>query len=271
MLNISIVAFNSDSNEMNQVIKKCLKINRLKNIYIIDNSPQKKLFSELISSSSIIYKHCPSNPGYGAGHNLAIRESIQNKLTYHLVLNSDVIFDDDLIDGMIDFCEKHDDIGLVGPKMLYEDKSFQFSRKLLPTPVNMFARAFLPKAIRSLIDKTYQLEDVDKSKNLEVPYLSGAFMLFRCTELEKVGLFDDRFFMYPEDIDISRRFYEVSRIMYVPKFEIIHKYGGATKKEIKMFIIHTFNMIKYFNKWGWIFDRQRREFNRKTLKQLNRE
>lgn len=269
MFNVSIVTFNTDYKEVNNVISKCMYSKNVNVIYIIDNSPNTDLKLKLIQSKNVEYFSNPSNPGYGAAHNLAIRLSLKNNIDFHLVINADTDFPNDLVDNMHEYAYGLKDVGLVAPKLLNEDLTIQYSRKLLPTPLNMFGRAFLPKQWRKNLDKTYQLENVDKNINIDVPYVSGAFMFFRCEALKKIGLFDERFFMYPEDIDISRRFYSKSRVLYVPKFEIMHKYGGATRKSLKMFLIHIINMIRYFNKWGWFFDYERRSFNNKTLKQAN--
>ncbi len=267
MLNVSIVTYLTNPDEVNYVVNQCLSSPVVENIYIIDNSPYDNLKHDLIFSSKVSYIHNPANPGYGASHNLAMKKSIAAGVIYHLVINADVVFKSELLKKMTEFGQENLDIGLFAPKMFFEDGSLQFSRRLLPNPMNMLSRAFLPTEWRKKMDKNYQLEDIDQNVTIDVPFVSGAFMLFRCEELKKIGLFDERFFMYAEDIDISRRFYSKSRVLYLPQFHVIHKYGGATFKSMKMFAIHVLNMIRYFNKWGWFFDYERRSFNSKTLKQ----
>lgn len=85
---------------------------------------------------------------------------------------------------------------------------------------------------------------------------------------QKVGLFDERFFMYPEDIDITRRMHRWYRTMFVPSVTIVHAHRAASYKNKKMLKIHMVNMIKYFNKWGWIVDKERSAWNRKLLDEL---
>jgi GT2 family glycosyltransferase len=214
--------------------------------------------------------HNPSNPGYGAAHNLGIKESLKSGVDYHLVLNSDVTFDLNLLEDIFKYAEDHREMALISPKMLFEDGNIQCNRKLLPTPLNMFLRAFLPSKYRSRLDKKFELANLGYKDLLHVPYVSGAFMFLRVSALKKVGLFDEKFFMYPEDIDLSRRIASFSGVYFVPNFVITHKYGGASHKSIRMFIIHAYNMFLYFNKWGWIFDKQRTKFNKRTINQLNR-
>jgi len=103
---------------------------------------------------------------------------------------------------------------------------------------------------------------------LDVPYLSGCFMLFRTEALKEVGLFDERFFMYPEDIDLTRRIHAKYRTVFYPEVSIIHHHAQSSYLNLKMLFIHITNMVKYFNKWGWILDKERKIINKKILEQL---
>jgi cellulose synthase/poly-beta-1,6-N-acetylglucosamine synthase-like glycosyltransferase len=87
---------------------------------------------------------------------------------------------------------------------------------------------------------------------MDVPYLSGCFMLFRVEALRKVGLFDERFFMSPEDIDISRRMDAEFRTVFFPGATIVHDHARESYKSMRSMWIHAENLIRYFNKWGWI-------------------
>ena len=94
-------------------------------------------------------------------------------------------------------------------------------------------------------------------------------MFFRLAVVKKIGYFDERFFMYPEDIDISRRMFKVSQLIYFPQATIIHDHARASYRNLRMLLIHAIQMIKYFNKWGWFFDRERNRINRTTLQELS--
>ena len=82
-------------------------------------------------------------------------------------------------------------------------------------------------------------------------------------------MFDERFFMYPEDIDITRRMHSKYRTMYWPNVSVVHAHRAASYKSTRMLKIHIVNMVKYFNKWGWFFDSERRKVNREILKETN--
>lgn len=267
MINVSIVTYLTPLKDVLNAVSTCCDSPLVENIYVIDNSPDDGLCEALPSKDKVKYIHNPSNPGYGAAHNIAINESLLHNIPFHLVLNADVIFDYRILEEIVAYADRYKNIGLIAPKMLYEDGSVQCSRKLLPTPINMFLRAFLPKPFRTRIDDRFQLECFGHDRPLFVPYVSGAFMFLRTSVLHKIGVFDERFFMYPEDIDLSRRVAQGSEVSFVPDFIITHKYGGATRKSLRMFVIHAFNMCRYFNKWGWVFDKGRRDLNKRTLEQ----
>lgn len=267
MINVSLVTYRTPLNDVLSAVFTCSESPFVENIYIIDNSPDNDLCGKLSSKSKVTYIHNPTNPGYGAAHNIAINYSLLNDIPFHLVLNADVIFDHRILEKLVSFANSYKNVGLIAPKMLYEDGSVQCSRKLLPTPMNMFIRAFLPKHFRTRIDDRFELKCFGYDKPLSVPYVSGAFMFLRTSTLHEIGVFDERFFMYPEDIDLSRRVAQHNDVRYVPEFIIIHKYGGATWKSFRMFFIHLFNMCLYFNKWGWVYDKGRRDLNKRTLKQ----
>jgi hypothetical protein len=267
MINVSIVTYLTPLEDVLNAVSTCYKSSLVESIYVIDNSPDDRLSESIINKRKVKYIHNPKNPGYGAAHNIAINNSLLESSPFHLVLNADVLFDYKLLERMVSYADRNKNIGLIAPKMLYEDGSIQCSRKLLPTPINMFLRALLPKSFRARADDQFQLECFGYDKPLIVPYVSGAFMFLRTSVLSEIGVFDERFFMYPEDMDLSRRIAKVSQVIFVPNFVITHKYGGATWKSFRMFFIHTFNMCRYFNKWGWVFDKGRSDLNQFTLEQ----
>jgi GT2 family glycosyltransferase len=99
--------------------------------------------------------------------------------------------------------------------------------------------------------------DADYNKQMDVPFLSGSFMFMRASILAEVKGFDERFFLYCEDLDLCRRIGEISRTVYFPGAKIYHGYQKASYLNTKLMLIHSFSAIKYFNKWGWIFDKKR--------------
>lgn len=238
-------------------------------VTVVDNSPDDSLRS-LCGELGVDYIYTGRNLGYGAAHNLAILNSLDRpEVVYHLVINSDVWFESGTIQSIVRHMDESPEIGQLIPRTVYPDGSLQHVVRLLPTPVDLIARRFLPSSWTEKRMRRFLLEFWDHASEANVPYHQGSFMFFRTKALREVGLFDERFFMYPEDIDLTRRMHRRYRTVYWPEATIVHAHRAASYKSKRMLWIHIVNMIRYFCKWGWIFDRERREFNRRFLKQLN--
>jgi len=185
-----------------------------------------------------------------------------------MVINPDISFNPAILSEIEEFMNNNSDIGLLMPKILYPTGEIQYLCKLIPTPFDLIVRRFLPKSWTQKRIEKFELRSSGYNKVMNVPYLSGCFMFLRTEALRQVGLFDERFFMYPEDIDLSRRIHRQYRTVFYPNTTIVHHHAQSSYIDSKMLFIHIYNMIKYFNKWGWIFDSERRKVNRKILKQI---
>lgn len=87
------------------------------------------------------------------------------------------------------------------------------------------------------------------------------YVMRRMGAIYDCGKFDERFFMYPEDIDLCRRIHRKYKTLYVPSPIVVHHHRKASYKSTRMLWVHIINMIKYFNKWGWWIDRERKQIN----------
>jgi GT2 family glycosyltransferase len=272
-INVSIVLFRNDKDLVKKAIYSCINSILINKLYLIDNSPTDALSCLANLDSKIIYIFNNANLGYGKTHNIALRKSIEESIPYHLVLNPDVYFEKGGLEELYNFMEANKDVGLVMPKVLYPDGDIQYLCKLLPTPLDLFGRRFLNfgpfKKIVEKRDEIYELRFTGYDKIMEVPYLSGCFMFIRTEVLKKVGLFDERFFMYLEDTDLSRRIHRVAKTIYYPYVHVFHEYGKGSYKSLKLLYYHIKSAIKYFNKYGWFFDKERKEINKRILKKLS--
>jgi GT2 family glycosyltransferase len=268
MITASIVTYNNAHDELHTVIN-CITNNNVDCIYIVDNSATDILRKFATSlSEKIVYIYGQGNVGYGAGHNIAIKKAIALNANYHLVLNADISFEANIINELTDYMEKHKDVGLIQPKIFYPNGQLQMLCKLLPTPQDILFRQFLPKKLRQKIDRKYTLADSGYDKIMNIPYLSGCFMYFRVDTLRNIGLFDERYFMYFEDTDISRRIYENYKTVFYPFVSIVHAHAAEYHRSIKIFIVAIKNAIRYFNKWGWWCDKKRKYINNQTIEMI---
>ena len=271
MLNISIVLYDPDWKQVEFLCRELSRARCVHTIYMVDNSKQgiDKLPFNL---PTVHYQwNNGKNLGYGAAHNLAIRESIYELIPYHLVINPDVKIKAEDLEYLHEVMEQFPRIGSLMPKVVYPNGELQYLCKLLPTPWDVFGRRFLPSWMMRRRNERYELRQSGYDKPMNVPYLSGCFMLLRTQAVLKARLFDERYFMYPEDIDLTRTIHRDYYTMYIPDVTIIHDHQKASYHSWRMTWIHIVNMCRYFNKWGWFFDAERRQINRETLNQISGE
>ena len=266
MLNTSIVLYNHSVVEIESLIKSLRQSKQVDEMFLIDNSPVRNPDFEKLPATYIFNN---KNLGYGAAHNIAIRKTIEQDIPFHLVVNPDIEFESSILEELEDFMQKNSDLGLLMPKVLYPTGEIQYLCKLLPKPSDLFFRRFLPSKWSQQSNERFELRQSGYDKLMDVPYLSGCFMLLRTQALKNVGLFDERFFMYPEDIDLTRRIHREYRTVFYPNVSVVHNHTRGSYKSGRLLWIHLINMIRYFNKWGWFFDAERKKVNEETLRKLN--
>ena len=266
MLNTSIVLYNHSVVEIESLIKSLRQSKQVDEMFLIDNSPVRNPDFEKLPATYIFNN---KNLGYGAAHNIAIRKTIEQDIPFHLVVNPDIEFESSILEELEDFMQKNSDVGLLMPKVLYPTGEIQYLCKLLPKPSDLFFRRFLPASWAKKSNEKFELRHSGYDKIMEIPYLSGSFMLLRTSALKEVGLFDERFFMYPEDIDLTRRINREYRTVFYPNVSVVHNHTRGSYKSGRLLWIHLINMIRYFNKWGWFFDAERKKVNEETLRKLN--
>ena len=270
-----IVAYNTDRNELKKIIECFQRVGLDFKLWISDNS-EKDSLREVINGFGddrigYIFNNC--NGGFGAGHNVVINKLINREVEseFHLIVNADVFFEENTIEKIVGYMRKNRKIGQIGPKIYGIDGEVTRSCRLLPSPLNLVFRRFLP--IKSIVDKLdydYEMKWYDYEEIIDVPILSGCFIFVRTDVLKEIGGFDKRYFMYMEDYDLCRRIGQKYRTVFYPEVKIIHEHGKASYKSRKMMIMHVKSAIKYFNKWGWFFDRERKVKNRECIRKYKK-
>ena len=175
------------------------------------------------------------NKGFSAANNQAIRQATGK---YILLLNPDTVVEEQTFHMVCAFMEAHDNAGGLGVQMIDGKGNFlPESKRGLPTPTVAFYKIFGLSNLfpRSKTFGRYHLGYLDKNETHIVDVLSGAFMLIRKTVLDKIGLLDEDYFMYGEDIDLSYRITKAGyKNYYFPDTRIIHYKGESTKKSEKI-------------------------------------
>ncbi len=231
---------------LHSVMKACEGI--AAEVFVVDNNSvdgSVEMVRQKFSSAILIDNK--DNLGFSKANNQAIRQS---KGEYVLLLNPDTVVEENTFKKIVDFMDSNPDAGGLGVKML--DGSGKFlaeSKRGLPTPSAAFYKisglaALFPK---SRTFGQYHLGYLSKDEIHEVEILAGAFMLLRKSVLDKVGLLDEDFFMYGEDIDLSYRIIKAGyKNFYFPETRIIHYKGESTKRSSVNYVLVFYNAMIIF-------------------------
>lgn len=197
------------------------------------------------------------NIGYSKGNNVGIKQATGR---YIMIMNPDIVVFEGVFEKLVEFMDNRSDVGIVGPKLLNPDRSLQFSCYRFPDfwePV--YRRTPLGKlgSARKKLDK-YFMRDFDHASTKEVDWLLGGCVLIRRKALDEVGLLDERYFAYFDDVDLCRSMWHKKwKVVYFPAVSVIHFHrresaegrwwSGIFKKVTR---IHLASWLTYFKKWG---------------------
>ncbi|WP_378180249.1 glycosyltransferase family 2 protein [Aquimarina sp. SS2-1] len=250
MLTASIVLYNNEIKKLKKAIESFLATDCDKHLYLIDNSETKSLSKELNYGENVSYIHAGKNLGFGAGHNIIMKD-IADISKYHLILNPDVYFDSNVLPYLMDYLENNLSVGVVGPKIVYPDKRLQHSIRKFPRFQDFFIRriSFLNRLFLKRYNRYHYL-DKEWNEPMLVDSISGCFQLFRTKVLLDIKGFDERYFMYLEDIDICRKTIKKGyEVCFNPLVRIVHYFEKGSAKRLKLLIIHIDSLVKYSFKW----------------------
>jgi GT2 family glycosyltransferase len=249
-LGASIVLFRSHVRDIAPLIQQ-LQTQGARLIYLIDNSPPPfDAFSGWTPPSGIVTISTRKNLGYGRAHNLAIRDSVRRH-QYHLVCNPDITMGDDTLRVLAQALDERPDIGLCAPRVHGTDGQLHYLCKRPPSPADFVLRRFAPDSWFQRRRDYYEMRDHSYSEEMEPTFMSGCFMFFRSEVLRVLDGFDERFFLYMEDVDLSRRAKQVARNLYYPRTTIVHGHERGAYKSLRLFSYFATSIVRYFNKWGW--------------------
>lgn len=271
-ISASIVLYHNNIEQLKRVIGSFFSSEYALNLklYLIDNSADDSLSILKNLDPRIVYIYNNDNLGYGTAHNIAIKNSIKQNVPYHLVLNPDIYFNCEVLESLYNYMESNQDVGNIMPQVKYPDGNIQYLCKLLPTASDLILRRFIPhKGWKEENNQRYELRESGYNKIMNVPNLSGCFMLLRTSILKEIGLFDENIFMYLEDTDLNRRIHTKYKTIFYPEVEIYHNFAKESYINKKLLKYHIKSAIYYFNKWGWIFDKERNQINKNTLKKIS--
>lgn len=222
-------------------------------IIIVDNFSSKRLPKTLRYARSIKLLRNSTNLGYGTALNRGVKKA---KGKYLLLVNPDTEFTNKSIESLFSRILRDETIGVIGPQMINQKKVILQSYNSYPfLPDALVVFSFVNKLWpNNYFSKKYWLYNLDITKESEVGFVGGACMMVRKSVFEKVGGFDEQFFLYFEEIDFCYRINSLGyKILYYPNSKIIHLVGRSTRD--KFFIRKTFenSRFRFFRKYHGLF------------------
>jgi GT2 family glycosyltransferase len=230
-------------------------------VYLIDNASQEQYRTQLAQEITgwpqseffdIQYLPLASNQGFGAGHNTALQRLTSD---FHLVLNPDVELEDDTLRIGLSLLQENEDIALASPRVFGGAGEQEFLCKRYPSVLVLLLRGFAPRFLRRLFHQrlaAYEMRDLCQGEGrVNVAIASGCFMLVRTPDLRAITGFNDDFFLYFEDFDLSLRLGKEGRLVFDPDMRIIHHGGYAANKGRLHLRYFVTSGIMFFNRHGW--------------------
>lgn len=213
-------------------------------IYVFDNHSQD-------NTVTLIHQYFPEvhliqsgeNHGFGYGHNQILKRLTSK---YHMVVNPDIQFTQGVTEKLSGFMECYPEVGIVTPKI----KNMDGSEQLLPKKDPRFSYVILSKfkPFRHFRDEYTRAAEVFK-KPTRILSSTGCFFMIRTEVFRQNRGFDEQFFMYFEDADLSRRVREESAIVFYPNVWVYHAWKRDNTRSLKGIRIFLTSMLKYFWKW----------------------
>ena len=218
-------------------------------VMVVDNSPHQSAPPQSKWKGPLEIIHRPDNPGYGTAANLGVAR-LSSDVAWVVVCNPDIIVGPDTLERLVSVAETTPRAGALGPAITNEDGSLYPSARALPTlgvgighavlgvlwPANPWTRAYRG--------------DYRSSQTRRSGWLSGSFVLLRREALEKIGGFDEGYFMFFEDVDLGARLAEAGwENLYVPHATAVHLGGHSTKRNVDLMLsAHHTSAMRYISK-----------------------
>lgn len=244
-ISATIVVYKEDVKTLQKTIASFLNVSLEKRLYIVDNSPS-NILKEYCDFPEVEYIFVGKNIGFGNGHNLVL-DKIKNYSKHHLILNPDILFELNVLLKLIKELEDNQELAMVSPKVIYPNGKQQYTCRKYPTFLELIYR-------RLGIFKGFTQKQEYRDENLNQPFypdfFQGCFLLFNTIDFVTINGFDERYFLYMEDVDICKKIDALGkRKMYIPEVEIVHKHRRGSSQKIILLYYHISSVIKYFKKW----------------------
>ncbi len=209
--------------------------------YVVDNASTDGTADIIEQDNRAILIKNKKNIGFGAAHNKVLSLEMGK---YHFVINPDITFDTDVLSKMVDYFEANPDVVMVMPRILNPDGTEQKLPKERPTFKNLYFGRFSSKTRNK-----YVWADKDITAPCEIDFCTGCFFCIRTDIFKKLCGFDNRYFMYLEDADLTLKAKLKGRVMMLPQISVTHAWERESSKSLKYLLIHIASSFKFLFKW----------------------
>ena len=244
----SIVVYREKEETLGSLLKSFEGLTAEKEVIVVDNSPDDRLRKVCETFADVRYIFAGRNLGFGAGHNLAFADR-RLPSEVHLVVNPDIGFEAAELQSFLNWFAAEEGIALAVPKVLNPDGTLQHTVREVPTPTMMLKRRLNLLGVFDRSVARDEWRDVPLHTVTDIPFAHGAFLAFKSDVFEKLGGFDERFFMYMEDVDIFLRAKAHGRTVIQPAFSITHEHRRASARNRRLFVQHLISAYRFFRKY----------------------
>ena len=253
-VDLSIIILTHNTRDLLHACLKSIKENTKEirfEIIVVDNASSDGTMEMMKSEfPEVMYIYNNRNIGFTKGNNQGIRKSTGR---YILLLNSDTEIIDSALEKMVQFMDRTPDCGIMGCKLLNPDGSVQYSCRRFPSYQTAFFNRYslLTRLFpRNRFSQSYLMSSIDHSNTREVDWVSGAALLARRKAFEEIGILDERFIIYSEDVDWCYRMHEAGwKVYFFPEARIYHYIGKGTSQHLFRFIlIRHISMYRFYRK-----------------------
>ncbi len=219
-------------------------------IFLVDNASPNEALAEILKlgvpeGTKVLASK--ENQGYGAGHN-AVLSMINSR--YHAVVNPDIELNSDVLNAMADWMDEHPEVAITTPRLLFPSGEEQHIGKRRPAVLPLVARQLNVKALQKY-ERHYLMLDEDLSQPIDVEFCSGSFFLIRTSVFKAIKGFDEGYFMYVEDADITQKALKHGRAVFLPQVAVTHAWQRDAHRKPRQFMWQCRSMLRYFGKWGF--------------------
>ena len=248
------VAYHPSLLEVNQ-LQTCLsELPQSVGYAVVVNDHQPGEAVEKLQAGADCFLTNGDNPGYGRAVNRLVVQ-LGELPPYVGVLNTDLTWQLGTCERLLSWLQQHPQVSLAVPQILDEDGTPQRLCKHHPTLLGLFSRRFLPHWLKpswlKRYDRWYVMADQNYQEVFEAPYLSGCCMLIRSDAFRRIGGFDERYFLYLEDADLTRSLARDGLCVHLPVAAVVHAWGRGNYRDLGLMAVNLASAWHYFRKWGW--------------------